>query len=97
MPEVLRGSTARGARGRIVAGGALRPLLMCVGPRRAHAEELAWASGTVLDPQGRAMRGAYVAVYDDSNKVVDYARTDSKGEYALAVPKHLLHLTSRHG
>lgn len=63
----------------------------------ARAEELVWTSGKVLDPGGRAMRGAYVAVYDDGNRVVDYARTDSEGEYALAVPKRLLHLDHGHG
>ena len=63
----------------------------------ASAEELVWASGKVLDPRGRPMRNAYVAVYDDNNKVVDYARTDYEGEYALAVPKRLLHLQNRSG
>ena len=62
-----------------------------------RAEDLVWATGKILNPSGRPMRGALVAAYDDSNKVVDYARTDSEGEYALAVPKRLLHLQTRHG
>jgi len=82
---------------RIAIGAALAAIMLCTGMRAAHAEELIWASGKVLDPNGRAMRGAYVAVYDDQNKVVDYARTDSEGEYALAVPKRLLHLEHKHG
>ncbi len=42
------------------------------------------------------MSNALVAVYDDNNKVVDYARTDDNGDYALAVPKNALHLQERH-
>ena len=66
-------------------------------PLTAHAEDLVWATGRVLDERGRPMSGALVAVYDDSNKVVDYARTDRNGDYALAVPKKVLHLEHRHG
>lgn len=82
---------------RAVAGWTVLAALLCAGASSARAEELVWASGKVLDARGRAMRGAYVAAYDDSNRVIDYARTDQEGEYALAVPKHLLHLDHRHG
>lgn len=63
----------------------------------ASAEELVWATGKVNDSDGRPLTGALVAVYDESNKVVDYARTDQNGEYALAVPKRLLHIERRKG
>ena len=63
----------------------------------SKADELVWATGKVLDNRGRPMSGALVAAYDDSNRVADYARTDRNGEYALAVPKRLLHLQQKHG
>src|SRR5438067_1042228 len=66
-------------------------------PLTARTEDLVWATGRVLDERGRPLAGALVAVYDDSNKVVDYARTDRSGDYALAVPKKVLHLEHRHG
>ncbi|HLJ57889.1 MAG TPA: carboxypeptidase-like regulatory domain-containing protein [Chthonomonadaceae bacterium] len=88
----LRKACARPIFAALVVG-----VLACGAAASAGAEELVWASGKVLDPAGRPMRGAFVAVYDDKNKVVDYARTDREGEYALAVPKHLLHLEYRHG
>src|SRR5205823_6333625 len=46
---------------------------------------------------GQPVVGALVAVYYDGNKVVDYARTDRNGEYALAVPPKALHLNQKHG
>ena len=95
LREVSGGRWLPGAC-RTVVGLALAAL-MCAAASVANAEELVWASGKVLDPRGRPMRNAYVAVYDDNNRVVDYARTDREGEYALAVPKHLLHLEHRHG
>jgi hypothetical protein len=58
----------------------------------ARADDLVWTTGRVLDAGGQPLASALVAVYDDSNRVVDYVRTDSNGEYALAVPKHVLHL-----
>ncbi len=82
---------------RTLFGGVALAALMCLGTGGARAEELVWASGKVLDTRGRPLRGAYIAVYDDSNRVIDYARTDSEGEYALAVPRHLLHLDHGHG
>jgi hypothetical protein len=95
--QVLSVTRRRLAARPALIGGLALAALLCCGARSASAEELVWASGKVLDPQSRPMRGAYVAVYDDSNKVVDYARTDREGEYALAVPKRLLHLQYRHG
>lgn len=72
----------------------LLPFLLLLGlfPTIALADELVWATGKVLDASGRPRQGAIVAVYDDSNKVVDYARTDENGEYALALPSRALHL-----
>ena len=58
----------------------------------AGAEDPVWTTGKVLGPDGRPVVGAIVAAYDDSNKVVDYARTDKNGDYALAVPKRALHI-----
>lgn len=63
----------------------------------AQATEYVWATGKVLDSDNRPVPNAFVAVYDDSNKVVDYTRTDRNGDYALAVPKPVLHLEHKHG
>ncbi len=70
-------------------------LACCSAP--GQATEYVWATGKVLDARGRPLPNAFVAVYDDSNKVVDYTRTDRNGEYALAVPKPVLHLEHKHG
>ncbi len=59
--------------------------------------EYVWATGKVVDGNGRPLPNAFVAVYDDSNKVVDYTRTDQGGNYALAVPKQALHLEHKKG
>ena len=75
---------------------ALVVLLTC-GSVRSQAAEYVWATGKVLDVGGRPVSNAFVAVYDDANKVVDYTRTDRNGEYALAVPKPVLHLEHKHG
>ena len=96
MRDVSGRRRPRSVRNIVVSVAAFAALL-CAGARAVRADELVWASGKVLDPRGRPMRNAYVAVYDDSNKVVDYARTDQEGEYALAVPKRLLHLQQKHG
>jgi len=63
----------------------------------ARADQPVWACGHVLDAEGRPMIGAIVAAYDDANHVVDYAKTDSYGDYALAVPEHALHIEHRRG
>lgn len=55
-------------------------------------DDLIWTTGRVLGAEGRPVVGAIVAAYDDQNKIVDYARTDRNGEYALALPKRALHL-----
>jgi hypothetical protein len=60
-----------------------------------RAEELAWVTGKINGADGRPLRNALIAVYDDKNKVVDYARTDDNGEYALAVPSKVLHLNKK--
>lgn len=57
-----------------------------------QAEDLVWATGKVTGQDGLPVPGAMVAVYDENNKVVDFARTDKNGEYALAVPKKVLNL-----
>ncbi len=64
---------------------------------RAVTTDLVWATGRVVDSAGHAFPGALVAVYDDSNKVVDYARTDGNGDYALAIPRRAIHLDHRKG
>lgn len=58
----------------------------------AGTEDLVWTTGRVIDANGKPVTNAVVAVYDDRNQVVDYARTDSNGEYALAVPRKVMHL-----
>lgn len=58
----------------------------------ARAEDLVWATGRIMGADGKPLRGALIAVYDDKNKVVDYAKTDDNGDYALAVPSSVLHL-----
>ena len=63
----------------------------------ARADDPVWVTGRVIDDDGRAIRNALVAAYDDHNKVVDYARTDERGEYALAVPRHAVHLEHKRG
>jgi hypothetical protein len=87
------GKKRRGARlcaalfslsGLILLAGAAQPACADANP--------VWVTGKVVDAQGRPVVHALVAVYDDKNKVVDYARTDEKGEYALAVPKTVLHI-----
>jgi len=75
---------------------ALITLLACCSAP-GQAAEYVWATGRVLDAGGRAVPNAFVAVYDDSNRVVDYTRTDRNGDYALAVPKPVLHLEHKHG
>lgn len=63
-----------------------------------RAEELVWATGRVLGKDGKGpLRDAIVAVYDDKNRVVDYARTDAEGNYTLAIPRTALHLDKKGG
>ncbi|HZO90593.1 MAG TPA: carboxypeptidase-like regulatory domain-containing protein [Chthonomonadaceae bacterium] len=73
----------------------LLALLAIGGQGPARAEDLVWVTGHVVGADNRPLAGALVAVYDDSNKVVDYARTDKNGDYALAVPRRVLHLEKR--
>jgi len=61
------------------------------------AEQPVWATGHIADSSGRAISGAIIAVYDDNNRVLDYARTDESGDYALSLPHHALHLQEHHG
>lgn len=75
---------------------ALLGALACCGVP-CRATEYVWATGKVLDANDRPVPNAFVAVYDDSNKVVDYTRTDRNGEYALAVPKPVFHLEHKRG
>jgi hypothetical protein len=74
--------------------GLVATLLLLL-PHIASAEDYVWVTGKVLDKRGKVVSNAYVAVYDDNNKVVDYARTDEVGEYALAVPRKLLHIDKK--
>jgi len=65
-------------------------------PMAASADDLVRATGRVYAADSKKpLAGAIVAVYDDRNRVVDYARTDANGEYALAVPRSALHLNKR--
>lgn len=57
-----------------------------------RSADLVYASGHVESSDGQPLRGAIVAVYDDQNKVVDYAKTDDDGNYSIAVPKRAVHL-----
>ena len=66
------------------------------GMSAAHADQPVWATGRIVDGSNRPLAGAMVAVYDDNNKVLDYARTDESGDYALSVPKNALHLQEHH-
>lgn len=64
----------------------------------AHAEDLVWATGRVVSADGkRPIADAIVAVYGEKGKVLDYARTDSDGNYTLAVPRDALHLDRKGG
>jgi hypothetical protein len=64
----------------------------------SRAEDLIWATGRVFNADGRTpLAGAIVAVYDDKNRVVDYAKTDSAGNYALALPRSAMHLDRKGG
>jgi hypothetical protein len=81
--------------GSLALSGLVGMLACCSIP--ARATEYVWATGKVLDARGRPVPNAFVAVYDDGNKVVDYTRTDSAGDYALAVPKPVLHLEHKRG
>ncbi len=66
--------------------------------RSARAEDSVYVTGRVFAADGRTpLSGAVVAVYDDKNHVIDYSRTDERGEYALAVPKSALHLGGKGG
>lgn len=84
---------------RVAPGAALLALLLAGvagAPTSARAaEDLVWATGRVLDTQGRPLANATIAIYDDKNKVVDYAKTDENGDYAVAVPRRVLHLDKK--
>jgi hypothetical protein len=72
-------------------------LIVCAGTP-SLAEDVVWATGKVMTSDGRRpLAGAIVAVYDDKNRVVDYAKTDSNGEYTLALNKNVLHLKGKGG
>ena len=62
-----------------------------------NADELVWATGRAIGPDGKPLKGAVVVVYDDKEKIVDYAHTDEKGEYALAIPEDVLNLETKKG
>src|SRR5688500_6951752 len=66
-------------------------------PATALPDELVWATGKVIGSDGKPLKGAVVVVYDDKEKIVDYAYTDEKGEYALAIPEDVLNLETKKG
>lgn len=82
--------------GRNIVFGIIIAVVLAVYAIPARAEHPVWATGRILDIYDRPMSGALVTVYDDNNRVIDYARTDEHGDYALAVPKNALHLQERH-
>ena len=90
MRTLRNGSFCKAALRALLVGG-----LALGAASAACAEETVWATGRVLDADGKPVANALVAVYDDSNKVADYAKTDARGDYALAVPRHLLHLDKK--
>ena len=63
----------------------------------ARADNLVWVTGHIVGANGKPLRNAVIAVYDDKNKVVDYAKTDDNGDYALAVPPATIHLQGKKG
>ncbi len=79
---------------RFIALSFVMSALLC-GAAFARSEEYIWATGKVISKSGNPVRNAYIAVYDDNNKVIDYANTDQNGEYALAVPRHVMHLDKK--
>ncbi len=72
-------------------------LTACFNSTAAHADSPVWALGRVVDSSGRPVPNALVAVYDDRNRVEDYARTDANGDYALSIKPYMLHLPHAHG
>jgi hypothetical protein len=58
----------------------------------ACADDRVWLTGVVLASDGRPLSNAVVAVYDDKQKVVDHAKTDEDGRYALLVSTKDVHL-----
>src|SRR5262245_40261372 len=93
---IEKGEPEMGRRGWRTVGFWLTCVLVIGLARSASAEDLVWATGQVVDPQGKPLSNALIAVYDDGNKVVDFAKTDGNGEYALAVPRRVLHLDKKH-
>lgn len=72
-------------------------LLACVAAG-SRAEDLVWATGKVLSADGkRPIEGAVVAVFDQKNRVIDFAKTGPHGEYAIAVPRSALNLSGHGG
>ncbi|HSV73427.1 MAG TPA: carboxypeptidase-like regulatory domain-containing protein [Chthonomonadales bacterium] len=63
---------------------------------RAQADDLVWLTGRVFSG-GAPLAGATVAVFDQRNRVVDYAETDADGHYTLAAPARELNLNRRQG
>jgi hypothetical protein len=62
----------------------------------ASAEDLVWLTGRVMASDSRSpLKDALVAVYDEKNRVADYAKTDSEGVYTLAVPRSALRLDKK--
>lgn len=76
----------------------LLTVLLGLAAASGRADDLVWATGRVFAADGKTpLAGAMVAVYDKKNRVVDYARTDENGVYALAVPRSALNLNRKGG
>jgi hypothetical protein len=68
-------------------------LVSLVSSESARADDLVWATGRVISAADkRPVAEAAVAVFDDKGRVVDFARTDADGNYALTIPRGALHL-----
>ena len=63
----------------------------------ASADDRVWLTGVVLASDGRPLSNAIVAVYDDKQRVVDHAKTDEDGRYALLVSTKDVHLNGGGG
>lgn len=75
-------------------------LVLCLWllPLPLLADPTVWLTGRVTAEDGKSpVSGAMVAVYDQKNHVVDYARTDADGEYTLAVPGGAMNLGKSSG
>lgn len=82
-------------RTRSISGIALVLMLAGSGVQVRADNDLVWVTGKVTDSRNKPLVNTLVAAYDDNNKVVDYARTDANGEYALALSRKAIHMENK--